>query len=335
MSDDRPSVLAPATDVLDLDASRPLGPAAPPAPALSPPWYQRRSTLAIAAIAACAIGAGIVSLAVSRLVFPHFSTNNDEPVYVFQARLLLDRRLTLPVTPDTPFFRPWMSGEVDHRLTMVFPPVFPALLALGQALVGSMRAVLAVLSMAAVVLVAALARQLTNDRRAAAIAALLLAACPLFIIQSGLFLSYVLALDLELGAALLLLAGTRTGRLRWFAAGGAVLGVLFFCRPFDAVLVGGPLVVAGLLVGRRGRCRPPPAGDGPAPRCGPDRAGQPRLQRPGDGQPLPAAAGGDRRGQRRRASACDSSRPAARRSPTRGSGPCGPRSATWAPCRAG
>ena len=31
-----------------------------------------------------------------------------------------------------------------------------------------------------------------------------------------------------------------------------MLGVLFFCRPFDAVLVGGPLLVAGLLAGRAG-----------------------------------------------------------------------------------
>jgi Dolichyl-phosphate-mannose-protein mannosyltransferase len=260
VSDDRPVVLAPETDLLAHDRSGLAEPVAPSAEAAREPWYQhvrrvlapRRSVLAVAAVAAVAVAAGVVSLAVSRLVFPHFSTNNDEPVYVFQARLLLDHRLTLPITPDARFFRPWMSGDVGSRLTMVFPPVLPALLALGQAVLGSMRAVLALLAVAAVVLVAAVARLVTNDRRAAAIAALLLASCPLFIVQSGLFLSYVLALDLELGAALLLLVGTRTRRLRWFAAGGAVLGVLFFSRPFDAVLVGVPLLAAGLFVGSAG-----------------------------------------------------------------------------------
>lgn len=261
MSDDDPAGShVPAGDVLERSAPSPTPSAAPGSAPIHRSAGARldrvRRTLRrhrlVVAVGAIALVAGLVSLAVSRLVFPHFSTNNDEPVYVFQARLLLDGHLTLPITADTPFFRPWMSGEVGDRLTMVFPPVFPALLALGQAVAGSMRAVIALLAAAGVVLVAALARQLTGDRRAAAIAALLLAACPLFIVQSGLFLSYVLALDLELVAALLLVTGSLRHQLRWFLAGGAVLGVLFFSRPFDAVLAGVPLVVAGLLVGATG-----------------------------------------------------------------------------------
>jgi 4-amino-4-deoxy-L-arabinose transferase-like glycosyltransferase len=204
-------------------------------------------------VAALALAAALGSWLLTGLVFTHFSTNNDEPVYVFQARMLLDHRLTLPVTPDTPWFRPWMSGEVDGRLAMVFPPVLPALLAAGEAVLGSMRLVLAALAGTAVVLIAALARTVTGDRRAGVIAAGLLATCPLFVVQSGLFLSYVLALDLELAAALLLASGAARRRRGWFVAAGGALGLLAFARPLDAALVGVPLAVAGLVVGTRRR----------------------------------------------------------------------------------
>jgi hypothetical protein len=196
-------------------------------------------------VALLAVGALAASLAVSRLVFPHFSMNNDEPVYVFQARMLLDHRLTLPAA-DAVFFRPWMSGQIGDHLVMVFPPVLPALLALGQLVLGSMAATLGVLAAVGVALVAVLTRQVTGDRRAGLLAPLVLAVCPLFVIQSGLFLSYVLALDLELALAILLVAGARRQRARWFVAGGVALGVLCFARPFDAVLVGVPFLAVGL-----------------------------------------------------------------------------------------
>ncbi|MEA3216646.1 MAG: hypothetical protein QOJ19_2802, partial [Acidimicrobiia bacterium] len=150
-------------------------------------------------VALAALGAGLAAVVLSRFVFPYFSVNNDEPVYVYQARMLLEGRLTIPVGADTAFFRPWMSGQVGRHLVMVFPPVLPALLATAQLLTGTMRSVLAVGAAAGVILAALLAREITGDRRTAATAAVLLAICPIFLIQSSLFLSYVLALDLEMG----------------------------------------------------------------------------------------------------------------------------------------
>lgn len=213
-----------------------------------PPW---------AAITAIALTSACVSLAVSRLLFPHFSTNNDEAVYVEQARLLLAHRLTMPITPDTAFFRPWMSGEVDGHLVMVFPPVLPALLAAGQAVLGTMAVVPATIAAAAVLLAGRLSYALFTDRRGAVISAALLACCPLFVIQSGLFLTYVLALTLELAAAVLFVSGARRQRLRSFAWAGGVLGVLAFLRPLDALLVGAPLTAAAILVQRRRGWRDP------------------------------------------------------------------------------
>ncbi len=191
------------------------------------------------------------SLLISRFVFPHFSTNNDEPVYVVQARMLLEHHLTLPAAPHSEFFRPWMSGRIGDRLVMVFPPVLPALLALGEWLFGSMRVTLALLAAAGVLAVHRLTHELTGDRRAALYAAFILAICPFYLIQSGLFLAYVLAVDLELALAGFLVTGSRRGSLRWFVAAGGALGMLAFARPFDALLAGVPLVVVGVSVGGR------------------------------------------------------------------------------------
>jgi len=192
-----------------------------------------------------------MSLVVSTQLFPNFSANNDEPVYVFQARMLLDQRLTLPVTPESKFFRPWMSGVVGDEIVMVFPPVFPAILALGELVTGSMRGSLMLLAGAAVLLVYLLARELTSNRWTGLVAAGLMAVCPMFVIQSGMFLSYLLAMNLEMAAAFLLLRGVRSGRVAWFLGAGVVLGVLFFARPFDALLGGTALLIGTAIALRR------------------------------------------------------------------------------------
>lgn len=197
--------------------------------------------LALAALVLLACG---VSWLVSTQLFPNFSANHDEPVYVFQARMLLDGQVTLPVTPLSKFFRPWMSGVIDDELVMVFPPVLPALLALGELFTGSMRGTLVVLAGITPLLTYALARELTSNRWTGVTAAALMAICPMFVIHSGMFLSYLLAMNLEMAAAFLLLRGLRRKNLAWFGAAGATLGLLFFARPFDAFLAGTPLLLA-------------------------------------------------------------------------------------------
>ncbi len=208
-----------------------------------------RVVLAALVVFACA-----ASWVVSTQLFPNFSVNNDEPVYVFQARMLLDQRLTLPVTEESRFFRPWMSGVIDDEIVMVFPPVLPAILALGQLLTGSMRTPLMLLAGSTVLLVYLLARELTSNRWTGVVAAGLMTICPMFVIQSGMFLGYVLAMNLELAAAFLLLRAVRARSTPWFVAAGVVLGLLFFARPFDALL-GGTALLIGTAIALRSEPR--------------------------------------------------------------------------------
>ena len=68
------------------------------------PW-SGRARLVVGALAALSFA---ISLVVAALLFPYQSVNNDEAVYVFQAKAMLHGELTLPAEPHRDFFKPWM-----------------------------------------------------------------------------------------------------------------------------------------------------------------------------------------------------------------------------------
>jgi hypothetical protein len=74
------------------------------------------------------------------------------------------------------------------------------------------------------------------------VAAAFLAGSPLFAIQSATYLSYLFNAALLMGFAAALLAGVRRRSRPSLALAGLLLGLAVFARPFDAVLVAGPLL---------------------------------------------------------------------------------------------
>lgn len=186
-------------------------------------------------LAALALAGVVLALVVHAVVMPHTTGNADEVVYRFQAQMYRDGMLT--IADDGPVFRPWMSGVVDGERLMVFPPGWPALLALGLLVTGS-TAVAAALVMGALGPAAWwFAREATGDRRVAAVAGAVLLASPVVVVHSGTLLSYLPALSGELIVAATVVRAVRTGRLRVLAVGGLALGVVFSMRPLDAVLL--------------------------------------------------------------------------------------------------
>ena len=228
-----------------------------------PHWRQPVTIVIVLALLAFAL-----SLIVADWLFPLLSANNDEAVYLFQARVYRSGHLTLPAAEYRDFFRPWMSSEHDQRVVLVFQPVFPALLALSDLLFGSMRIALAAIAGGSVMLVYALGRELGLPPRARVIASALFALSPFAVVQSALYLEYVFAVALEMAVLTLLLAGLRlsprsaggrsgpgSGRgARRLAAAGLVYGLLVFTRPLEALMLG---VAMGLylLVRERGLTR--------------------------------------------------------------------------------
>ena len=199
-----------------------------------------RDRLLVAGLALLAAG---LSLAVSAWIFPYRSINHDEAVYLQQAAMLLEGKLFLhPPVPEA--FRPWFFVRDGARLYPKYAPLPAALFALGE-LAGGYRLSLAAIAAATVGLTYAVVAELFDSHRGLLAAGLLLAS-PLFLIQSGVFLPYLPTATLNLAFAFAYLRADRTGSPRWAGLAGAAIGLAFFARPYTAVLFAAPFVVHAL-----------------------------------------------------------------------------------------
>ncbi|WNV73662.1 hypothetical protein [Geodermatophilus sp. DSM 44513] len=203
-----------------------------------------------AALAVLALLAGAAAVLTNAALFPLYSLNRDDSVYVAMAELLQTGAVTLPAEADA--FRPWASAVVGDRVVLKYTPPWPAVIAAADLLTGSPRAALALSAAAAAVLVALLAAEVLRDRVAAVTAGGLFALSPVVLVQSGTYLPYLPALVPGLGAALLLLSGARLGSTPRLVAAGVVAAVAAFARPFDALLTVAPFGLAVLLGRERG-----------------------------------------------------------------------------------
>jgi hypothetical protein len=185
-------------------------------------------------VALLAVAAFAASLVVQRHWFPYLSKDNDEAVYRFQADLFRHGMATLPARLMGETFRPWMSGPVGDRLIMVFPPGWPALLAIGRTLTGTWRIVPALAAAAVAVAVAAFAAELTQDRVTAFLTAILVSLTPMLLVLAGTLLTYPFALAVDATLGTFALRAVRLERPRLLLGTGLAAGVLFSMRPLDA-----------------------------------------------------------------------------------------------------
>ena len=200
-----------------------------------------------------ATAAFCVSLSVGHLFFQNLSLNNDEAVYVLEAQMFGQGDVTLSDSAHGDAFRPWMSGRVgDDRLVLVQQPTLPALMALSEALFGTMRLALAAIAAAAVVAVYALTNALLRDLRIAVVAAACFVLSPLVMVQSAMFVSYVLAVCLAAASLAVLTRGLdrqTEGQpfLPWLLGAGLFEGLLLCTRPLEGIILGGVIFAWTLL----------------------------------------------------------------------------------------
>ena len=183
----------------------------------------------------------IGSLVVGHAFFENLSLNNDEAVYVLQAEMFAGGDLTLSDSLHGDAFRPWMSGRVgDDRLVLVEQPTLVALMATSQIVFGTMRLALALVAALAVVSVFVATRRLLRDNRIALFAAGCFTLSPLVIVQSALFVSYVLSIMLA-GFAIAAVTRaidepTRNSRT-WLLVGGTLVGLVLLTRPLEGIVL--------------------------------------------------------------------------------------------------
>ena len=191
-------------------------------------------------LGALALASAALALATSVELFPYHSLNHDEGVYLQQARLLLDGRLWF--TAEVPeAVRWWFFVEDGPRLYPKYAPVPAGVFAVGMAL-GEPRLALAAVTFLNVLLVGLLTAE-AFDRRTGVVAGGILAATPLFLVQSATFLPYATTTLFNLGFALGYVRSVRKDSLGYAALAGVSVGLACFARPFTAVLFALPFVL--------------------------------------------------------------------------------------------
>jgi len=190
---------------------------------------------------ALALGAGVAVFLVATRLFPYHSLNHDEGVYLQQAAMLLEGQLFVhPPVPEV--FRPWFFVETaGGALYPKYAPVAAAMFAVGE-LLGIPRLALAGIAAGNVALTYTLVVEVF-DRRRGVLAAVLLSASPLFLVNSAAFLPYAPTTLLNLTFAVAYVKSRRRGSVRLAAVAGAAVGLAFFSRPYTAVLFAAPFVV--------------------------------------------------------------------------------------------
>lgn len=169
---------------------------------------------------------------------PHVS---DEVVYTLQARLFAAGLLTGPGAP-APIPYPFWTAT-PHGVWGAFPIGWPALLAFGE-LLGAPWLINALLAGTLPALVFGVARE-RFDERVAWIAAVAVALSPGIWVLASSRMSHTSVLVALLVATVVVLR-KRDPTWAWIAAGVAIAYVVL-ARPFDALLLGAPLLIAGLV----------------------------------------------------------------------------------------
>ena len=187
-------------------------------------------------VIAVATFAFVWAIVASSLLFPFLTNNHDEPVYLLQAKYLLEGKLYLNSDEFSDFFTKWFFIDDGEKIFSKYMPVHAALLAFGQLVFGSMRVTLGCVAAANVILFYILAREFHQGRFFAHLAMVFFVMSPLFLIQSATFLSYMTGLLFNLTFAVLLLRGMSRESMFLLLGSGLALGISIIARPFDATL---------------------------------------------------------------------------------------------------
>ncbi|MEP6622965.1 MAG: glycosyltransferase family 39 protein [Acidimicrobiia bacterium] len=202
-------------------------------------------------VVALGLGAVVVSLLARHLLYPAFSWNRDESVYLWQVSGLQHGHFTSTTGGFPGSFHPWLAGIRGQSFFSQYTLGWPLILLAAKVGFGSPDAALAFGAALTVVGTYLLAREITQDPRVAWISATVMLVSPIVVIQSGIFLGYLFTLGLGLLFTTATISGFRTGRKGRLVGAGLLVGWIFMTRPFDAVLWGAAVV--GVLAWRHRR----------------------------------------------------------------------------------
>ncbi|MGQ0844792.1 MAG: hypothetical protein ACT4QF_11715 [Sporichthyaceae bacterium] len=200
----------------------------------------RRAQIVVAGVAFLA---GAVALYLRLGVFDLGSANNDEGVYLRQARALADGHLTVPFTGPPEAHQPWLFAIGPDGYISKYLPVAAAFYALGILLFGSVTPILVALSVALPVLTYLLGRTTALSPGRSAAAAAIVGLSPAMLAQGGLLLSYLPLLVLVLTCWIAAFRSADAGSSRWAAAAAFFGALTVLTRPLDGLLLVAPVLL--------------------------------------------------------------------------------------------
>lgn len=169
-------------------------------------------------------------------VYPAFSWNRDESVYLWQVAGLRVGQFTATTGGFPGSFHPWLAGVRGHSFFSQYTLGWPLVLLGADLAFGSPAGALALGAALTVVGTYLLAREITNDERVARVSGVLMLVSPILVIQSGIYLGYLFTLGLGLLFVTATLSGFRTDQRGRLVVAGVLVGWIFMTRPFDAVV---------------------------------------------------------------------------------------------------
>ena len=196
-----------------------------------------------------ALWVGVLAAGFSWFVYQSHPHIEDEVIYLYHARYFAEGALTVPAPPVPEAFSFYMIPYKAARWFSIFPPGWPAMLALG-ALFGVPWLVNPVLAIVNVFLSYLLLREVYS-LRTARVAVLLLCLSPWFVFMSMNYMAHTFTLTCAALAALAVVRARKTNRSIWALIGGCSAGMVSLIRPLDGLVVGGILGIWAIGFGDR------------------------------------------------------------------------------------
>jgi hypothetical protein len=201
------------------------------------------------ALSAAACVTGIAAL-LSFFVYQRHPHVPDEVLYLFQSRCFTNGIASVPAPAVPEAFSFYMVPYASERWYSIFPPGWPAVLALGV-LCGVPWVVNPVLAGINMLLVYVLLGEIYG-RRTARVALILLATSPWHVYMAMNFMSHTLTLTCMMIAWISVWRARTSGKTLWGWVGGGGIGMLSLVRPLDGLIVAGILGLSAMgLDGKR------------------------------------------------------------------------------------
>jgi hypothetical protein len=196
-----------------------------------------------------AIWVGVLAAGFSWFIYESHPHIEDEVIYLYHARYFVNGALTVPAPPVPEAFSFYMIPYRAERWFSIFPPGWPAMLALGvffgapwlvNPVLASLNVLLSYLTLCHI-----------YSRGAARLAVMLLCLSPWFVFMGMNFMAHTFTLTCALLALLAVLRAGKTARSHWALIAGCSVGTLSLIRPLDALVMGGLLGCWAVF----GKCR--------------------------------------------------------------------------------